>query len=134
MTHAAARAVSWLAKIRQLVISWLCIKATLSHFVFGDSKWKKGGFSTGHEISQTPVPCAMLSFNVFFYFAVVHQGVNNFRTVLLLNQTLKSTSDPRQDGQSSSFTVTSSSQKGNGTRNCRASLVAEGEKPPARVT
>ena len=39
------------------------------------------------------------------------------------------TSDPRQDGQSSPFT-TSSSQKVHGMRNCRALIVAEIEKPP----
>ena len=46
----------------------------------------------------------------------------------LLNQILNSTtSDPRQDGQSSTFT-TSSSQFVHGMRNCRVSVVAETEK------
>ena len=43
------------------------------------------------------------------------------------------TSDPRQDGQSSLF-ITSSSQKGQGMRTCRAFIVAGREKnPPSKI-
>ena len=48
---------------------------------------------------------------------------------VLLSQILNfTTSDTRQDGQSSLFT-TSSSQRVRGMRNCRTSIVAETEKP-----
>ena len=59
-------------------------------------------------------------------------GISNFRigTLLVsLSQILNlTTSDTRQDGQSSPFT-TSSSQRVHGMRNCRACIVAETEKP-----
>ena len=67
------------------------------------------------------------SYLVFVFVALFHQRNGNFRRVLLLSQIFTSICDPRQDGQSS-FT-TSSSQKGNGTREYRASLVAEREEP-----
>ena len=56
--------------------------------------------------------------------------ISNFRRGtlrVLLSQILNfTTSDTRQDGQSSPFT-TSSSQRVRGMRNCRASIVAETE-------
>ena len=65
---------------------------------------------------------------VSIFFAVLHVGISLFRTVLLLSQILNSTSDSRQDGQSSPFS-TSSPTKGHGMRSCRASAVAGREKP-----
>ena len=58
--------------------------------------------------------------------------ISNFRIGILrvlLSQILNlTTSDTRQDGQPSPFTA-SSSQRVRGMRNCRASIVAETEKP-----
>ena len=72
----------------------------------------------------------VVGFDVFFSF--FRMGISHFRIgtlVVLLSQILNfTTSDPRQDGQSPPFS-TSSSQKVHGMRNCRASIVAEIEKP-----
>ena len=71
-------------------------------------------------------------FNFFSLFPVVSYGnqqLLNFRIGtlrVLLSQI--STSDTRQDRQSSPFTA-SSSQRVRGMRNCRASIVAETENP-----
>ena len=67
----------------------------------------------------------------FIVFSLFRMGISYFRIdtlLVLLSQILNfTTSDPRQVGQSSSFT-TSSSQKVHGMRNCRAYIIAEIEK------
>ena len=79
------------------------------------------------------VPCAVfLSWSVLMFFSLFRMGISRFRIVtllVLLSQILIfTTSDPRQDGQSSPFT-TSLSQKVRGMRNCRVFIVGEIEKP-----
>ena len=68
----------------------------------------------------------------FLCFLLFRMEISNFRIGtlrVLLSQILNLTpSDTRQDGQSSPFTA-SSSQRVRGMRNCRASIVAETEKP-----
>ena len=68
----------------------------------------------------------------FLCFLLFRMEISNFRIGtlrVLLSQILNlMTSDTRQDGQSSPFTA-SSSQRMRGMRNCRASIVAETEKP-----
>ena len=69
---------------------------------------------------------------MFFLCFLFRMEVSNFRSGtlrVLLSQLLNfTTSDTRQDRQSSPFT-TSSSQRVRGMRNCRASIVAETENP-----
>ena len=57
-----------------------------------------------------------------------HFRIGTTLFVLLSHILNFTTSDPRQDGQSSPFT-TSSAQKVHGMRNCVASIVAEIENP-----
>ena len=69
----------------------------------------------------------------FLCFLLFHMEISYYFRIgalrVLLSQILNfTTSDTRQDGQSSPFT-TSSSQRVRGMRNCRASIVAETEKP-----
>ena len=69
----------------------------------------------------------------FLCFLLFRMEISNFRIGtlrVLLSQLLNlTTSDTRQDGQSSPFTA-SSSQRVRGMRNCRASIiVAETERP-----
>ena len=95
------------------------------------NKWTKGGFSTGKKENRS---CSVrrLSIVVLMFFSSFHMGISNFRIGILLvlsRQILNfTTSDPRQDGQSSPFT-TSSSEKVNRMSNCRASIATETEKP-----
>ena len=69
---------------------------------------------------------------VFLCFLLFRMEISNFRIGtlrVLLSQILDlMTSDTRQDGQSSPF-IASSSQRVRGMKNCRASIVAETEKP-----
>ena len=70
---------------------------------------------------------------LWMFFLLVSYGNQAFRNsalhVLWSHISNSTTSHRRQDGQSSPFT-TNSSQKVHGMRNCRASVVAETEKPP----
>ena len=97
-----------------------------------------GGFSAGKKTNQQLFR-APFFYRVFLYvfslFPVVSyvwKSAIYFRIGtprVLLSQILNSTtSDTRQDGQSSPFTA-SSSQRVRGMRKCRASIVAETEKP-----
>ena len=91
------------------------------------NKLTKGGFSTGKKIYSS---CSERGYFivVLICFCLFHMGISHFRIgtlLVLLSQILNSTtSDPRQDEQSSPFT-TSLSQKVHGMRNCRACIVAE---------
>ena len=71
-------------------------------------------------------------FDVFLCFLLFRMEIGNFRIGtprVLLSQILNlTTSDTRQNGQSSPFTA-SSSQRVRRMRNCRASIVAKTEKP-----
>ena len=103
-------------------------------------KGRIGGCSPGKETNQQlVVPCAVFlsyrGFGVFSLFPIVSYGnqqLLNSRICtlrVLLSQILNlTTSDTRKDGQSSPFTA-SSSQRVRGINNCRASIVAETEKP-----
>ena len=94
-----------------------------------------GEFSTSKkQISSCSVRRLSIVVLMFFLcFLLFRMEISNFRigTTLrvLLSQILNfTTSDTRQDGQSPPFTA-SSSQRVRGMRNCRASIVAETEKP-----
>ena len=98
------------------------------------NKWTKGGLQTGQKITISSCSVRCLSIVVLMLllcFLLFRMGITNLRIGTLLawsSQILNFTrSDPRQDGQSSPFT--SSSQRVHGMRNCRASIVAETEKP-----
>ena len=68
----------------------------------------KVDFQRAQKKRAKVVPWAVLSwFSIFF--ALFHTRISHFRIVLLLlSQILNSTSDPRQDGQSSPFNASSS--------------------------
>ena len=85
------------------------------------------------QISSCSVRRLSLVVLMFFVcFLLFRMEISNFRIGtprVLLSQILNlTTSDTCQDGQSSPFTA-SSSQRVRGMRNCRASIVAETEKP-----
>ena len=85
------------------------------------------------QISSCSVRRLSIVVLIFFIcFLLFRMEISNFRigtARVLLSQILNlTTSDTRQDGQSSPFTA-SSSQRVPGMRNCRASIVAETEKP-----
>ena len=93
------------------------------------NKWTKGGFSTGKQKNSSfSVRFLSIVWLVLIFFSLFRMGINRFRigaVLVLLSQILNfTTSDPRQDGQSSPF-PTSSSQKVHGPRNCRAYIFAE---------
>ena len=75
---------------------------------------------------------SIVVFMFFICFLLFRMEISNFRIsaarVLLSQISNLTTSDTRQDGQSSPFTA-SSSQRVRGMRNCRASIVAETGKP-----
>ena len=104
------------------------------NFAWQKIKGRIGGFLTGKKTNQElfRAPSFYRGFDVFSLFPVVSYGNQHFRIGtlrVLLSQILNfTTSDTRQDGQSPPFTA-SSSQRVRGMRNCRASIVAETEKP-----
>ena len=87
--------------------------------------------------NKSAVSCSVRSFSIvvlmfFLCFLLFRMEIGNFRIgtlrVLLSHILNLTTSDTRQHGQSYPFTA-SSSQRVRGMRNCRASIVAETEKP-----
>ena len=116
-----------------LVRCGLFLRATLLQNLRGvKNERTKGGCSTGKKTKSAVV--FYRGFDVFSLFPVVSYDMEFSNFIIgtlrvLLNQMLNfTTSDTRQDGQSSPFT-TISSQRVRGMRNCRASIVAETEKP-----
>ena len=97
-----------------------------------DERW-----ITNQQETKSAVSCSVrgLFIVVLMFFSLFHMGISRFRIgtlVVLLSQSLNSTtSDPRQDGQSCPFT-TISLQKVHGMRNCRAYIVVETEKPSVK--